>query len=188
VQLFSLFKANPALVELVAAIMGSAPRLAAHLARRTVLLDSVLSPSFYDPLPSVAEMTEELTKMLAATVDEQDLLDSARRWANDRRFQIGVQQLKRIVAPAQAGLSYSAIAQATISALCERVESRFADLHGGFHGQRLAVLGLGKLGSREMSATSDLDLIFVYDIPPGLDASDGAQPLAPIQYYTRRAL
>ena len=47
------------------------------------------------------------------------------------------------------------------------------------------MLGLGKLGSREMSARSDLDLIFVYDIPPGLDASDGPQPLAPIQYYTR---
>jgi glutamate-ammonia-ligase adenylyltransferase len=185
VQLFSLFKANPALVELVAAIMGSAPRLAAHLARRTVLLDSVLSPSFYDPLPPVADMTEELTKLLAVTADEQDLLDTARRWANDRRFQVGVQQLKRIIKPAQAGFAYSAIAEATISALCERVEGRFADLHGGFHGQRLAVLGMGKLGSREMSATSDLDLIFVYDIPPGLEASDGAQPLAPIQYYTR---
>src|SRR5262245_66419537 len=36
-----------------------------------------------------------------------------------------------------------------------------------------------------MSATSDLDLIFVYDIPPGLEASDGRQPLPPIQYYTR---
>jgi glutamate-ammonia-ligase adenylyltransferase len=185
VQLFSLFKANPALVELVAAIMGSAPRLAAHLARRTVLLDSVLSPSFYDPLPSVADMTDELTKLLAPAADDQDLLDIARRWANDRRFQVGVQQLKRIVVPAQAGLAYSGIAEATISALCERVEGRFADVHGGFHGQRLAVLGLGKLGSREMSATSDLDLIFVYDIPPGLEASDGARPLAPIQYYTR---
>ena len=185
VQLFSLFKANPALVELVAAIMGSAPRLAAHLARRTVLLDSVLSPSFYDPLPSVADLTDELTKLLAPAADDQDLLDIARRWANDRRFQVGVQQLKRIVAPAQAGLAYSGIAEATISALCERVEGRFADVHGGFHGQRLAVLGLGKLGSREMSATSDLDLIFVYDIPPGLETSDGAQPLAPIQYYTR---
>ena len=36
-----------------------------------------------------------------------------------------------------------------------------------------------------MSATSDLDLIFVYDIPPGLEASDGPQPLPPTQYYTR---
>src|SRR6185295_10676606 len=39
--------------------------------------------------------------------------------------------------------------------------------------------------SREMSATSDLDLIFVYDIPPGIETSDGRQPLPPIQYYTR---
>src|SRR6185312_1871460 len=90
-----------------------------------------------------------------------------------------------IVKPAEAGLAYSDIAQATISALCDRVEGRFAQTHGGFSDQRLAVLGLGKLGSREMSATSDLDLIFVYDIPPGLEASDGGQPLAPIQYYTR---
>jgi glutamate-ammonia-ligase adenylyltransferase len=185
VQLFSLFKANPALIELVAAIMGSAPRLAAHLARRTVLLDAVLSPAFYDPLPRASEMTAELGKLLSDAGDEQDLLDTARRWANDRRFQVGVQQLKRIIMPTQAGLAYSDIAQATISALCDQVERRFAETHGGFRGQRLAVLGLGKLGSREMSATSDLDLIFVYDIPPGLEASDGSRPLPPIQYYTR---
>src|SRR4029078_9534345 len=109
----------------------------------------------------------------------------ARRWANDRRFQVGVQQLKRIVRPADAGASYSDIAQAMISALCDRRETKFAENHGGFRGQRLAVLGLGKLGSREMSATSDLDLIFVYDIPHGVEASDGPRPLPPIQYYTR---
>ena len=185
VQLFSLFKSNPALLELVATIMGSAPGLAAHLARRTLLLDSVLSGSFYKPLPSAAAMTAELAAALAVVEAEQDILDVARRWANDRRFQVGVQQLKRIVRPAEAGLAYSAIAEATISALCDRVERTFAEVHGGFRGRRLAVLGLGKLGSREMSATSDLDLIFVYDVPADLDVSDGAHPLAPIQYYTR---
>src|SRR3954470_7202246 len=185
VQLFSLFKSNPALLELVAAIMGSAPGLAAQLARRTVLLDSVLSPAFYSPLPSAAEMTRDLAAVLAEVEDEQDILDTARRWTNERRFQVGVQQLKRIVRPAQAGIAYSDIAQATIAALCDRVERSFAQSHGLFDGQRLAVLGLGKLGSREMSATSDLDLIFVYDIPSGLEASDGSQPLSPIQYYTR---
>jgi len=52
VQLFSLFKANPALLDLVATIHGQRARLAAHLARRSILLDSVLSPHFYLPLPS----------------------------------------------------------------------------------------------------------------------------------------
>jgi glutamate-ammonia-ligase adenylyltransferase len=130
-------------------------------------------------------MTADLAAQLARIDHEQDILDRARRWANDRRFQVGVQQLEAITRPAQAGLAYSDIAAATISALCDRIEQRFAELHGGFRGQRLAVLGMGKLGSREMSATSDLDLIFVYDTPSGLEASDGRQPLAPIQYYTR---
>src|SRR5262245_30869321 len=142
VQLFSLFKSNPALLELVAAIMGSAPGLAAHLARRTILLDSVLSPDFYKPLPSAAAMTDDLAAVLATVEDDQDILDAARRWTNDRRFQVGVQQLKGIVQPADAGLAYSDIAEATISALCDRVETHFAKLHGGFRGQRLAILGL----------------------------------------------
>ncbi len=185
VQLFSLFKANPALIELVAAIMGSAPRLAAHLARRTLLLDSVLSPDFYTPLPPAPAMARDLGETLAGQQDEQEILDAARRWTNDRRFQVGVQQLKAIVRPAQAGIAYSDIAEATIAAVSDRIERLFAEAHGAFAGQRLAVLALGKLGSREMSATSDLDLIFVYDVPPGLEASDGPQPLPPIQYYTR---
>src|SRR5204862_698440 len=141
---------------LVAAIMGSAPGLAAQLARRTVLLDSVLSPAFCTPLPSAAEMERDLAAVLAEVEDEQDILDAARRWTNERRFQVGVQQLKRIVRPADAGSAYSDLAQATISALCDRMEKKVAENHGGFRGQRLAVLGLGKLGSREMSATSDL--------------------------------
>jgi len=185
VQLFSLFKANPALLDLVADLMGSAPRLAAHLARRSILLDAVLSDGFFGPLPGAADLRAELAHLLADQRDEQDVLDATRRFANDRRFRVGVQQLRRIVRPTQAGLAYSDLAEATISALCERVEALFAAQHGGFDGPRLAVLGLGKLGSREMSATSDLDLIFVYDVPEGLEQSDGAQPLAPIQYYTR---
>src|SRR5213079_1102607 len=75
VQLFSLFKSNPALLELVADIMGSAPRLAAHLGRRTLLLDAVLSPAFYQPVPSAKEMAAEMTRQLAAVDDEQEVLD-----------------------------------------------------------------------------------------------------------------
>src|SRR6266436_2740593 len=43
VQFFSLLQANPALLELIAEIMGSAPRLAEQLARQPILLDGVLS-------------------------------------------------------------------------------------------------------------------------------------------------
>src|SRR6185369_8465888 len=57
-------RARELLTELMPAIMGSAPGLAAQLARRTVLLDSVLSSDFYAALPSAEEMTDELSRLL----------------------------------------------------------------------------------------------------------------------------
>ncbi len=38
-------------------IMGEAPRLATHLGRRPILLDSVLSADFYDPLGDIEELS-----------------------------------------------------------------------------------------------------------------------------------
>ena len=49
----------------------------------------------------------------------------------------------------------------------------------------MAVVALGKLGSREMTAASDLDLILIYDFPKEAGDSDGARPLGPTLYYSR---
>ncbi len=54
-------------------------------------------------------------------------------------------------------------------------------------GGEFAVVAMGKLGGREMTAGSDLDLVFIYDTPPGVEASDGARPLPVIVYYARLA-
>ena len=32
------------------------------------------------------------------------------------------------------------------------------------------MIAMGKLGGREMTASSDLDLVFVYDVPEGVEA------------------
>ena len=48
----------------------------------------------------------------------------------------------------------------------------------------LALLAMGKLGGREMTIRSDLDLIMIYDA--GADQmSDGEKPIGPMVYYTR---
>ena len=49
----------------------------------------------------------------------------------------------------------------------------------------MAVVALGKLGGREITIGSDLDLLFVYGIPDGAEGSDGLKPLSPGQYFTR---
>jgi glutamate-ammonia-ligase adenylyltransferase len=185
VQLFSMFKSHPELLRLVAEIMGKAPRLGRHLAGRPSVLDSVLALDFFGQPPDKEMMVEELTRMLDHAEYEEDLLNISRRWAHDRRFQVGVQHLKRLIDAPAASAVLSDIAETVLSCLYPRVESYFADKHGYVPGASSAVLAFGKLGSREMTTTSDLDLVFIYSAPDLSAASDGDKPLNVPQYFAR---
>lgn len=185
VQLFSLFANNPSLLDLLVEIMGNAPRLAEQLARHTALLDSVLSQSFFEPPPPAAQWAEELDALLAHETGFEESLDRLRRWTNDQKFRVGVLTLKgRLDAPASAG-AFTALADVALARLVPQVEAEQVRAHGGFPGSELAVLALGKMGGGEMTATSDLDLILVYETPPEAEQSDGLRPLAPSTYYGR---
>lgn len=192
VQLFALLHSNPDLLNLIAEIMGGAPLLAEHLNRSPALLDGVLTAGFYDRFPDGAYLSDDLIKQLSYAADFEESLDVCRRWTKDRQFQIGVGMLRGTQDGDSAGDALSDVADCAITALYPLVAAEYERLHGVLPGRGMAVVALGKLGSREMTVTSDLDLIFVYDIPPGVEnwdtaLSDGPKPLAPIQYYARLA-
>ncbi|MBF0166875.1 MAG: bifunctional [glutamine synthetase] adenylyltransferase/[glutamine synthetase]-adenylyl-L-tyrosine phosphorylase [Alphaproteobacteria bacterium] len=185
VQLFSLMAANPQLLELVARIMGDAPRLASHLSRHPALLDAVLTQGFFDPLPPPDALKGELERLLDSAVGFEESLDLTRRWAGDQQFRVGVQMLKGLIQPEDAGAAFSAVAETVLACLMPLIEKDQARQHGQIKNARLAVVALGKLGSREMTATSDLDLILIYDAPADAESSDGPRPLTPPSYYSR---
>ncbi|HVJ40676.1 MAG TPA: bifunctional [glutamine synthetase] adenylyltransferase/[glutamine synthetase]-adenylyl-L-tyrosine phosphorylase [Dongiaceae bacterium] len=192
VQLFSLLHLNRSLLSLVAEVMGSAPLLADQVSRAPALLDNVLSAGFFEAVPQAEDLRSDLARQLALANDFQDSLDILRRWAQDRRFQVGVRLLHSAAHIDEAAGSLSDIADTVIAALLPLVEQEFARQHGRLPGNGMAVVALGRLGSREMTVTSDLDLVFIYDIPGDIPdwetiGSDGAKPLPPIQYYARLA-
>ena len=113
------------------------------------------------------------------------MLDRARDFAAEEMFVIGVRLLSGALDPERAGRAYSALAQSLVVALLARVSDAFALDHGRVRGGRVAVVAMGKFGSREMTAASDLDLIVVYDFPAEEGESDGARPLGGVPYYTR---
>ena len=191
VQLFSLFHANPEVLDLVAEVVGGSPRLAEILSRNPLLLDGVLDADFRE-LPETVAMQTDLDEKLGRAGDMQDVLDIARRWANDEKFRVGVQILRNQTDIDRAGLALSDIADTAIQALLPLVTQEFALQHGRCRGDGFAVLALGKLGGRELTATSDLDLVFLYDTPDDApeetgepDASDGPKPLSLSHYYQR---
>jgi len=172
---------------LLADIMGSAPRLAERLARRPILFDTVLSPDFAKAAPGGSVLAAELDAAAGGSGTYEETLDAARRWAQDRQFQVGVQFLRGMIDAAAAGAALSDIADAVIARLLPATEEEFARQHGRIPGAAFVVLALGKLGGRELSATSDLDLVFVYEAPAGVEQSQGPKPLAVSHYYARFA-
>jgi glutamate-ammonia-ligase adenylyltransferase len=185
VQLFSLLKQNPRLIELIAAIMGTAPRLSRILSKRRRVLDAVLAPGFFGNLPSQAELAAIVAAELAGAGDFQDKLDRARLIANEQAFLIGVRVLTGSIGADQAGGAYAQLAECMIEAMQKEVDLEMERAHGSVPGGAAVVIAMGKLGGREMTAASDLDLIVIYDFDAAATLSSGLKPLAATQYYTR---
>ncbi len=185
VQIFSLFHANPDLLDLMAEIMGSAPRLAEHLARNPRLMDNVLSADFYDPIPEPDRLVHELSLTLADCEHYEEVLDGSRRWGHDQAFQAGVHILRNVESAADVGPRLADVADVLLRELFAATETEFARVHGRIRGGAFAVVAFGKYGARELTPGSDLDLAFVYDYPAAERSSDGERPLAVGEYYSR---
>lgn len=184
VQLFSLFEANPQLIELIVDICATAPGLAAYLSRNAGVLDAVLGGSFFAPWPGVASLIQGLTAALDGAPDYEKKLDTARRWTKEWKFRVGVHHLRGLADAIEAARQYADLAGATVAVLWPEVQAEFARKHGPCPGRGAVVLGMGSLGAERLNSASDLDLIVIYD-PAGAEMSQGPRPLATRAYYAR---
>jgi glutamate-ammonia-ligase adenylyltransferase len=187
VQLFSLLLARPELLGLLARIVGLAPRLATHLARSSETFDALLDPGFLGKPVSRSDLDLTFAAQLAAARDYEAALDAARRFAREQIFRVGVRIIEGLAPVEEAGPALANIAESVIAGLLPRVEDALAESAGRIPGGAFAVIAMGKLGGREMTASSDLDLVFVYDAPDGVDMSDGPKPLSVGVYFARLA-
>ena len=142
--------------------------------------------AFFDVLPDEASLSEHLELLLDTAETDEEQFDRARRFRQEQHVLIGVRIASGTLPAARAGEAYAKLAEVIIRALHRRVWVRFCETHGRIPGAETAVLAMGKLGGREMTAGSDLDLIVLYDFDPEADGtSDGPRPLTGAQYFAR---
>jgi [glutamine synthetase] adenylyltransferase / [glutamine synthetase]-adenylyl-L-tyrosine phosphorylase len=185
IQLFSLLQSNPRLLDLLVLIMGAAPRLADIITRKPHIFDGMLDPAIFADVPTRAYLAERLESFLGPSKVYEDILDRLRIFAAEHRFLIGIRLLTGAIDGARAGKAFSDLADLVIDRALQAVIDEFAGKHGKISGGRIAILGMGKLGSRELTAGSDIDLILLYDHDEHAEESDGEKGLAPSQYYMR---
>lgn len=185
IQLFSLLQSNPRLLRLLVTIMGAAPRLAAIITRRPHVFDGLLDPALLTELPSRHYLAERLEDFIVGANAQEEILDRLRIFAAEQKFLIGIRLLAGSIDGQRAGRAFSDLADLAVGSVLQAVQNEFERIHGRIAGGRVAILGMGKLGSRELTAGSDVDLILLYDHDPECEQSDGSRPLAPSQYYGR---
>src|SRR5271157_1343569 len=185
VELMSILRSNAGLRELFGDVLGSAPRLARVIASRPHVLDAAIDPGRvkdFDESLEEAPMQKRAEAYIAQAHSYEEALDRARDFAAEEMFLIGLNLLSGRLDPDRAGRAYGALAQGLVGPLLARVAGALAAEHGKVRGGRVAVVALGKLGSREMAAASDLDLILIYDFPPDASESNGQKPLGAAVY------
>jgi glutamate-ammonia-ligase adenylyltransferase len=184
VQLFSLLNANPQLADLLIDVVSTSPALAKHLSRNAAVFDAVIGGDFFSDWPGEAGLCDALTAVLAQEPSYEAQLDGTRRWAREWHFRIGVHLLRGLTNAETAGLQYADLARAVLGALWPVVTDEFATRYGAPPGRGAVLLGMGSLGAGRLNATSDLDLLVIYD-PLDQDASDGKRSLPSRTYYAR---
>ncbi len=185
IQLFSLLSTNPALLSLIVTIMSAAPRLADIIAERPHVFDGMLDPALLSELPTRDYIENRLTLFLAGARHYEDILDRLRIFAAEQRFLIGIRLLTGAISAEMAARAFTHLADLIISAALEAVLAEVRQAHGTYPGGRVAVMGMGKLGSFELTAGSDIDIILLYDYDDTAAESSGPKPLDPIRYFTR---
>ena len=180
IQLLSLFRRNPALIDRIAVLLGAAPGLSDHLANHPGSLEGLLGSE-----EARADPARVLRGQLIDAMTLEDTIALTRHFVSEEHFRIGVATLEGRMDVDAAGLARSALADAALSTILGAVVANHTDRYGWLRGVAFAIVLLGKGGGREMMPGSDLDLMLIYDRPEELEDSQGPKPLAPSQWFAR---
>ena len=151
VHTLSMLLQEHELLEDLITTLAIAPSLSNTLARRPGLLEALISPHGREYPPA-----------LSSDGDFETHMDEVRRWQNERAFLVGHRLLHAHLPAAQAALAWSDVADSCVRLMADAAATETARKYGPQPGH-WAVGALGKLGGKELTAGSDLDLIIVYE-------------------------
>jgi glutamate-ammonia-ligase adenylyltransferase len=182
----SLLAENPKTMRALVSLFTQSQFLTEMFVKRPELLDSLIRTDLTQIRKSREQMQRELAVALRETNDLEEGLDRLRRYRAEEFIRIGLHDLAgelQLVALTKqlADLAEGCLEGALLIAGKE-MDRSYSKIRDG----KFAVLGMGKLGGREIDYNSDLDLIFVYDAPDDVRSDGGSSASLPAHdYYVR---
>jgi glutamate-ammonia-ligase adenylyltransferase len=182
----SLLAENPTTAQLLITLFASSQFLTDLFLACPELLDSLIRADLTKPHKTREGLLEELAAALASNADLQDKLNAMRRTRSQEFLRIGLHDLGGGLKLEEVFNQLTDLAEACLEAALALSLREMEKSHGKISRGRFALLGMGKLGGREIDYNSDLDLIFVYDAPEESRSRGGAgASLDAHEFYVR---
>jgi len=169
---FALLNENPLALTRLMDLCRLGNFLAAQVAAHPLLLDELIDPSLFVYPPARAQVSEELSLRLADCVgDTERAIGALRDVQRAAVFRIALYDLTGRLPLMQVSDRLTDIAELILARAMEHAWADMVVLYGvpmagGADGRRvcrIAAIGYGKFGGRELGYGSDLDLVFVHD-------------------------
>ncbi len=162
--LYELFSASPPTLRLYVDLCATSPFLSGLLVNNPGMIDELLDSLLLDQPRTAVELKDELAALLRGASDPDPILHS---FQDKELLRIGVRDLLGRDDVRQTTAALTDLADAVLGAAFALVEPGVREKFGppllGFAPCRYVVVGLGKLGGREMTFHSDLDLLLLYE-------------------------
>jgi len=178
----SLLVQNPAALRRMLALFAASDWIAGVVIRHPALLDELIDPRLGKMLPDREEMDAGARRVLGSSPDTEGALLGLNHLKRSFGLRLAVAELESTLSARQAQRSLTGLAESVIESCYRLALEDIRERHGDLPGPGIGIIAYGSLGARELSYTSDLDLIFLYHHGEG--ESDGPRPLAPERYYT----
>ena len=186
-HLFVTLCADPSALTTLLRLVGTAPRLMALVARHPEVFEALVADTTDADRLSFPDLLAVVSEIARGAASHEQAMERIHAFVRMQRFLVGARMLMGRIPVGHVAEILSRLTAAVVQVVVRLRETEFQRLHGRVAGGRWALLALGKFGGRELTATSDLDMMFLYDIVDETERSDGPQPLAAGQYFGRLA-
>ncbi len=159
----------PEALHLLIKLCATSPWLAQYLTAHPILLDELLDTRTLYAAPDFAKMRTELSKkMTELSGDAEAQMDATRHFKHAAILRFAAQDVAGRLQLETLSDYLSALADTILQVSLQVIWQNLSFNSGKFKHidkPKFAVIGYGKLGGKELGYVSDLDIIFLYDIP-----------------------
>ena len=162
-SIYSVLLENPDIIKLLVRLFSTSGYLSNFLIRHPEYLDVITLRDVRTEFASKEEMLESLKASMKEAEDYEDQLDAIRKFRHVETLKICLRDLNGEVDPFYVGKYLSIVAEAVLEVGLHLAWDIVKSGRKGNKKMNMAILGMGKLGGHEMSYSSDLDVIFIYE-------------------------